>query len=325
MINTEQKKDLKLMVNNIYDDIHFNKIHHIISWKWFNLLTYFGLMVFLVGTITCTIFAFNPKFNNLNQNMFLILTIIFLILLFLNLGLIFLVHKKQHQIIKIIKENFNNQKLLPFYQTLINNQIIKINKIDYQWTINPNNNYYYVNQTFNDLIIDGEYENLSFNLGTVSVNTSAVLDNLQPNLQLQPQNLNYYRCFFLTINLGQKTNHHFEITHKNHYQKKNLTFANFFNYDQHNKVLTAQFQADILALMQTTKLIPNIKLVNNILSLHLVTINSNNGNDNYDSLFNFPISLNPTTTYHNILNTFEHDYQILIKSLAWIEIAKKIS
>ncbi|AGM26020.1 hypothetical protein SSYRP_v1c04270 [Spiroplasma syrphidicola EA-1] len=327
MINAEQKKDLKLMVDNIYSDINFNKIEHIIRWKWFNLLTYLGLILLLTGAIIWTIFAFNPNFSNLNQKLFLILTIIFLILLFLTMVLIFWVHKKQQQIIKKIKEKFNYQKLLPLYQTILNsnNKIIKIKTIDYQWTINPNNNYYHLNETFNDLIIDGNYDTFAFNLGTVSLTTSAVLDNLQPNLQLQPQNLNYYRCLFLTIDLGQKASHDFEITHKNHYQKNDLTFANFFNYDQDNKILTPAFQEAILVLMQTTKLIPNIKLVNNVLSLHLATINSNNGKDNYDSLFNFPISLNPVTTYHNILNTLAHDYQILIKSLAWLEIAKKVS
>lgn len=72
--------------------------------------------------------------------------------------------------------------------------------------------------------------------------------------------------------------------------------------------------------MIKTKLIPNLKIKNNILSINLATISTNGWNDNYDSFINLEFSLNNRMMIERIIATIQKDYVTLQKALVWFNL-----
>lgn len=321
MVNEENIKQIEITIDNVYQKVIITKKDKIVAWQWINLFFYLFIMVSLFLTIFSFVVTYDLRFQ-LNKTIFLPVGTIALLCFIKSTILIIFIKKHQKYLTQQIKNNFDIQLLIDLYNTIFTNIMpnFTISDITTKWTIIPTNHYPIDEFKVNDKIMVGKYQNITFNIGSISQATTTVVDNLQPNLMSKPYNTQYYRYLFLTVTTSNLQNNTFEINRKNKYHKNNLTFDNFFWYDQTNPNITPDLKTLILDNMVTTTLIPNIKVNPKTLSLQLATISTNSWIDNCDSFFNFNISLNKNVMLDNMIETIKHDYQTLQKSFVWLNL-----
>ncbi|WHQ37564.1 hypothetical protein E7Y35_01210 [Spiroplasma sp. SV19] len=324
MINEEHLKQIETTINHLYQKVIITKKDKIVTWQWINLFCYLFIMVSLFLTIFSFVVTYDFHFQ-LNKTIFLPLAIVALLSSITTIILIIFIKKHQKYLIQQIKNNINIKLLINLYNDILGKIMpnLTITDITTKWTIAPTNHYPINEFKVNDSIMVGQYQNINFNIGSISQATTTVIDNLQPNLIPKPYNTQYYRYLFLTITSSQLHNNDFEINRKNKYHKNNLTFDNFFCYDHTNPNITTALKKLILDNMVATNLIPNIKVTEQTLSLQLVTISTNSWIDNYDSFLNFNISLNKNVMLDNITEMIKHDYRTLQKSFVWLNLILK--
>ncbi|KAF0851030.1 MAG: hypothetical protein EIB84_03630 [Spiroplasma poulsonii] len=324
MINEENSKQIEIAIDNVYQKVIIKKKDRIVAWQWINLFFYLFIMVSLFLTIFSFVVTYDLHFQ-LNKTIFLPVGIVAFLCFITTTTLIIFIKKHQKDLTQQIKNNFDITSLIDLYNTIFANIMpdVTITDITTKWTITPTNHYPINEFKVNDKIIVGKYQNIAFNIGSISQATTTVVDNLEPNLMPKPYNTQYYRYLFLTVTTSNFQNNAFEINRKNKYPKNNLTFDNFFWYDQTNPNITPTLKTLILDNMVTTTLIPNIKVTPKALSLQLATISTNSWIDNCDSLFNFNISLNKNVMLDNMIETIKHDYQTLQKSFVWLNLILK--
>ncbi|WFG99063.1 hypothetical protein M1770_03660 [Spiroplasma citri] len=324
MINEKSIEKIKLTITQIYQKIITKKSDKIVAWQGINLLCLLSLIFNFLLTIFNFVAAYNLHFT-IQKAVFLPLGIVFLLITLVNFIFLIFIRKRQKRLINQLKINLNKTLLINTYNDIFKTifKTLTITDISSQWTIKPVNLPHLSDFKVNDNIIIGQYHGYNFNFGSINQATTTVVDNLQPNLISKPYNLQYYRYLFLTITSPSLNDRNFEITRKNKYQKNNLTFNNFFWYDQTNAHLTLPLKNRILENMKTTKMIPNIKVTKQTCSLQLATSSINNSKDNYNSLLNIKISLNKKIMVKNILLMLNHDYEILQKGFVWFNLIVK--
>ncbi|AHF61062.1 hypothetical protein P344_03785 [Spiroplasma mirum ATCC 29335] len=321
MIEPPEIDEIEKTVSKIYDNIVTKKHEKFLAWQWINLVFICLISISLFIAIFSYIQCFDSHFKT-NQNLFLSLAIVFSgLFVGLLIGLIIIRHG-QNCLKEKIKDNFDHRMIINIYDQVYQEQDnnLKLNDLSYQWTITPLNLHPNDNFLINDLILDGVYQQCHFNIGSISEATNTVVDNLEPSLAPQPYSINYYRYLYLTIKSEQFWNQTLEITRKIKPQKNNLTFDNFFIYDHQNPHITEEFKEKVIANMIKTKLIPNLKIENNILSINLATISTNGWNDNYDSFINLEFSLNKRMMIEQIITAIQKDYVTLQKALVWFNL-----
>ena len=321
MVNEENIKQIEATIDNVYQKVITKKKDKIVTWQWINLFCYLFIMVSLFLAIFSFVVTYDFHFQ-LKKSILLPVGIVALLCFIASTILIIFIKKQQKHLTQQIRNNIDIKLLINLYNDIFSKIIpgLTISDITTAWTITPTNHYPINEFKVNDKIMVGQYQKLNFNIGSISQATTTVVDNLQPNLIPKPYNIQYYRYLFLTITTPQLQNNNFEINRKNKYHKNNLTFDNFFWYDQTNPNITASLKKLIFDNMVTTNLIPNIKVAAQTLSLQLATISTNSWIDNYDSFFNFNISLNKNVMLDNMIETIKHDYQTLQKSFVWLNL-----